>query len=97
IKLAIENHPDIILLDIIMPKSNGLNLLHSLRQDSWGKNVPVIIWSNVSDPQTRKHAEEHGIKTYLIKTDWSLNEAVGKIKEELESHATDKKTSLIKL
>src|SRR5258708_6807474 len=48
LELSLTHHPDIILLDILMPKMDGMTMLTKLREDSWGKTVPVIILTNVS-------------------------------------------------
>ncbi len=45
---ALGQHPDVILLDVMMPKVDGLAMLKTLREDSWGKNVPVLILTNIS-------------------------------------------------
>ncbi len=46
---ALRNHPDLILLDILMPVMDGMTMLGKLREDSWGKEVPVILLTNLSD------------------------------------------------
>src|SRR5438876_10549070 len=45
--LALEQHPDLILLDVLMPKMDGITMMTQLRQDDWGKIVPVDILTNV--------------------------------------------------
>lgn len=45
--MALEEHPDIILLDLVMPRMDGMSMMKNLRQDSWGKSVPVIILTNL--------------------------------------------------
>lgn len=47
LKTALENHPDIILLDIRMPKMDGLTVMEKLRANEWGENVPIIIFTNL--------------------------------------------------
>lgn len=81
IQLALRNKPDLILLDIILPKMDGLTMLKMLREDSWGKNVPVIILSNVNDQQKISQAMQHGVYDYVIKTDLILNDLVKEVKE----------------
>ncbi len=49
LRMALENHPSVIILDVRMPKMNGVNVLEALRKDQWGANVPVIILTNL-DP-----------------------------------------------
>ena len=48
---AVTEHPDLILLDILMPKMNGMAMIKKLRNDLWGANVPVIVLTNVESPE----------------------------------------------
>lgn len=83
LKMALENHPDLILLDIIMPHMDGLTFLKELRKDKWGKSVPVMILSNLSNPETEKEAAQYAIKDYIIKTDFCLTDILKKINDIL--------------
>lgn len=82
--LARESHPDCILLDILMPGTNGLAMMQSLRMDEWGKKVPIIILTNLE-------ANDRMISTilrdkpayYLLKSDTKLEELTEKIKDVL--------------
>lgn len=87
LRLAIKKHPDLILLDLLMPKVDGLTMLKKLREDPWGLQANVIILTNISDPD--KVAEgmstgPSGTYEYLIKSNWSLDEVVARIKQKLE-------------
>lgn len=82
---ALSVKPDLILLDIILPKMDGLTMLGKLRQDSWGKNVPVIVLSNLSDPLDIAKAAIDGVHEYLVKVDWEIKDVVKKIREKLKS------------
>lgn len=81
IVLALKNKPDLILLDIILPKMDGLTMLKMLREDSWGKTVPVIILSNVTDQEKISEAMKLGVYDYIIKTNLILNDLVKQVKE----------------
>lgn len=81
--VALEHHPDLILLDIVMPKMNGMDVLQKLRKDEWGKNVPIILLTNLSDSEKVEDAMKYGVYDYLIKTDWELKDVVKKVKEKL--------------
>ena len=83
--MAKANHPDLILLDIIMPVMDGITMLKTLRDDEWGKDVPVMLLTNLSEEE--KIAEAFGLGSfgYLIKTNWSLADVTKKIKEKLNS------------
>ncbi|OGF18771.1 hypothetical protein A3G56_02565 [Candidatus Falkowbacteria bacterium RIFCSPLOWO2_12_FULL_45_10] len=80
---ALANHPDIILLDIIMPKMDGLTVLEKLRQDEWGKEVPVIILTNLSDSDKVAEAMKNRAYDFLVKADWKLEDIVRKVREKL--------------
>jgi len=80
---ALANHPDIILLDIIMPKMDGLTVLEKLRQDEWGKEVPVIILTNLSDSDKVAEAMKNRAYDFLVKADWKLEDIVRKVNEKL--------------
>ena len=81
---AFENHPDLILLDIVMPKMDGISMLRKLRDDEWGKNVPVIILSNLSDAEMTAEAVKEKVSDYLIKSDWNLEDLLERIKDRLK-------------
>lgn len=80
---SISQKPELILLDIVMPKMDGLTMLEKLREDSWGKKVPVIVLTNLSSGAEMSRSAENGVSGYLVKTDWKLEDVVKKIKEIL--------------
>lgn len=84
LKLAFKNKPDLVLLDIILPKMDGLSMLKLLRQDAWGKNVPVIILSNVNSQHKIAEAMKDGVYDYIIKTDLILKDLVKEVKDVTE-------------
>jgi two-component system phosphate regulon response regulator PhoB len=75
--------PDLVLLDVLMPRMDGIHMLREMRSHEWGKDVPVIILSNLSDDRRVAESMIHGVYDYLIKTDWSLEEVAHKVKERL--------------
>jgi DNA-binding response OmpR family regulator len=75
--------PDIILLDIILPKGNGLELLKKIKGDSRTASIPVIVFSNLSSDENIKTAKEYGAVQYIIKANVSPLEVVNKVKEIL--------------
>lgn len=83
LKSAFEHHPDLILLDIVMPKMDGMTMLSKLRQDEWGKKANVIILSNISDADKIEEAAERGSDEYLIKADWNVIDVAQKIRDIL--------------
>jgi len=85
--LALARHPDLILLDLLMPKFDGISMLKDLRQDAWGAKAQVIILTNVNDPSRVAEGMEaglNGVYEYLIKTDWTLDNLINKIDKKLK-------------
>lgn len=83
---ALEQHPDLILLDIFMPKMDGLVMLQKLRLDKWGKKVPVIILTNLNPNSNSviNSVLQNEPAYYLVKSDVKLEGIVDKIKEVLK-------------
>lgn len=79
LNLAKEKVPDLILLDLILPKKHGLEVLRELKENEKTKDVPVIVLTNVEDLEEIDKAIKLGAKTYLVKTDFTLEEVVNKI------------------
>jgi two-component system, OmpR family, alkaline phosphatase synthesis response regulator PhoP len=84
LRAALGMHPDLILLDIILPGIDGVTLLSSLRADEWGAKVPVIILTNLNDASTIEESRKKGVNSYLVKTDWKLNDVVDKVRSTLD-------------
>jgi DNA-binding response OmpR family regulator len=81
--LALSKHPDIILLDILMPKLDGLSMLKRLKEDRWGTFAPVIILTNLGDNEKMAEALELGVVGYLVKAEVQLSDLVLKVKKVL--------------
>lgn len=79
-KLVNKNKPDLIVLDLILPKMDGWEFLKRVKADEKLRDIPVVIISNLSDEDSRKRGIELGAKDYLAKVNYSLDELVGKIK-----------------
>ena len=82
--LVKKEKPDLIILDILLPKKNGVSFLKEKNKDPEIAKVPVVALSNYDHPETRKEALALGVKDYLIKTDFTPKELVKKIKEYLK-------------
>jgi len=80
---ALLGHPDLILLDIIMPKMDGVTMLTKLREDEWGKKVPVVILTNLSDDDMVSKSIQNGVFDYLVKADWKIEDLIDIIKRKL--------------
>ncbi|MBU4030657.1 response regulator [Patescibacteria group bacterium] len=79
-----EELPDLILLDIVMPKKGGFEVMEELNQDDKLKNIPVIIISNSGQPVELSRIKKLGAVDWLIKTDFNPQEVVNKIKKHLK-------------
>jgi len=84
LSMAIKERPDLILLDLMLPKMDGLSLLSELRRDDWGKDVPVIVITilNATD-ERRAKAKELNVVEYIDKSKYQLDEIIQKIKKAL--------------
>lgn len=89
LKIALAEHPDLMLIDIVMPKMGGLAMLGQIRKDDWGKDVKCIILTNVDDIGEIDRAmklvdiEGYGSFEYFVKTDVKIEEVVEKVKQKL--------------
>jgi CheY-like chemotaxis protein len=75
--------PDLILLDLIMPKLNGFDVLQALKKDAPTAHIPVIILSNLGQDRDVQQAMDAGATAYFIKTDLSLQALVQRVEETL--------------
>ncbi len=80
---ALAEHPDLILLDIVMPKIDGATMLKKLREDTWGKNAQVIMLTNLTDAEKVNFVMSEGAYDFLVKGDWSLEDLLAKIRLKL--------------
>ena len=73
--------PDIILLDLVLPGLDGFGILKKLKTDKRTSTVPVIIFSNLSDPKDVQQAKENGAAEFIVKANYTLDEIAEKIKK----------------
>ena len=83
IRLAKEKVPDLILLDLVLPKIMGLEVLKELRGGKKTKDIPVIVLTNSEDMQDIQRVMDLGATTYLVKSNYELQEVVKKIQTVL--------------
>lgn len=81
--LAKSEMPDLVLLDIILPKLDGYEVLEGLKKDAATRNIPVILLTNLESTEDIQRAFDKGATTYLVKSDYRLEDVVKKIKETL--------------
>jgi DNA-binding response OmpR family regulator len=83
LQIALDEHPDLMLLDIVMPIMDGLVTLKKIREDNWGKNAKIIMLTNLSDNDKISAAVAEGSFEYIVKSDWKMEDVVKKIKAQL--------------
>ncbi len=84
LRLVKTEKPDLILLDLILPKINGFEVLEKLKEDQGTKDIPVIVLTHLEEMEDVQKAIELGAKDYLVKANYSLKEVVEKIKKALQ-------------
>ncbi|MDP3727764.1 MAG: response regulator [bacterium] len=75
-----SERPDLVLLDLILPRKHGLDVLREMRADPSIAAIPVIVLTNIESGDAIKEATELGARAYLIKTNYSLDEVLEKVK-----------------
>lgn len=83
LELMRKNKPDLILLDIIMPKMGGFELMEETAKDEELKDIPIIIISNSGQPVEIDRAQRLGAKDWLVKTDFDLQEVLDKVIKQI--------------
>ncbi len=84
LELALSMKPDIILLDLMMPEMTGDQTLEHLRQDAWGKNVKVIILTNMGEQEIPPKVKELGVSGIILKADMTPRQVADIVKKELD-------------
>ena len=82
LSLALAEHPDVTLLDVVMPKMDGMTVLQRIRENEWGKDAKVIMLTNLSEQEKISQAAEKGVSDYLVKADWDIESIIQKVKEK---------------
>lgn len=85
IRLAREEAPDLVLLDLIMPKLQGFEVLAALKRDPATRSIPIIVLSNLGQEQDVERAMAAGALAYFVKANFSLQELVRTVEQVLEA------------
>lgn len=81
--VALKERPSLILLDQLMPVMDGTTMLEELRKDDWGRGVPVIMMTNMSQVNTMNASIKAGVNDFVLKADVELEKIVDMVKERL--------------
>lgn len=81
LKIMREVMPDLILLDIIMPKMGGFEVMEEMGKEPELKKIPVVVISNSGQPVELDKAQKLGAKDWLIKTEFDPREVIEKVKK----------------
>ena len=83
LNMAKTEKPELILLDLVLPKMHGFEVLKALKEDAETKDIPIIVLTNLESMGDVEKALELGATTYLVKASYTLEEVVSKIKKAL--------------
>ncbi len=84
LRLARSEKPDLILLDLILPKVHGFEVLKVLKKDPKTKDIPILVLTNLESTSDVEKALELGATTYLVKASYDLEDVVKKVKDALK-------------
>ena len=79
LSLAVSEHPDLILLDVMMPKISGFDVLDILRNTPETTNIRVIMLTALSQPKDKERAEQLGVDDYLVKSQVVIGDVVERV------------------
>lgn len=83
-EVAEKEKPDLIMLDLVMPKMGGIDVLKKIRGEEWGKDIPVIVETQLSDMESMGEGVALGVRGYLVKSDYSLDDILHQIEDILK-------------
>ena len=84
LRLAKNKNPDLVILDLVLPKTNGFEVLKTLKETQETARIPVIVLTNLEAMEDIQKALSLGATTYLVKANYTLQELVEKVKSVLE-------------
>jgi CheY-like chemotaxis protein len=81
-----DTKPDLVLLDIVMPKKDGFGVMEEMKEDELIKDIPVIIVSNSGQPVELERAKNLGVKDWIIKTEFDPMEVVSMVNNYFDNN-----------
>lgn len=85
LELTEKMKPDIILLDLMMPEMDGDEMLTKLRATAWGKDIKVIILTNVGEQEAPESVKKQNLRRFIVKAEMTPRQVAEMVKEELAS------------
>lgn len=85
VELVEKMRPDIMLLDIRMPEMDGAQALTEIRKHEWGRNIPVLILTNVGEEEAPNELKDLNVLSYIVKADLTPSQVVKHVKEALKT------------
>ena len=83
LKLIQDMKPDIVLLDLMMPEMNGEEMLQKLRTSDWGKDIKVIILTNMGESEAPASIKEMQVEAFILKANMTPRQVAEIVKEHL--------------
>ncbi|MDO4781135.1 MAG: response regulator [Candidatus Saccharibacteria bacterium] len=87
VELAESFRPDIILLDMQMPETDGTEALAAIRAQEWGKNIPVIILTNLGEEEAPAELQQLQVAKYIVKANMTPRQVVAEVKTVIDSRS----------
>jgi len=83
LELVLAFHPDIVLLDLMMPEMNGEEMLQKLREDVWGKSVKVVVLTNMGEQEVPAGIRDLQVSSFILKADMTPRQVAELVKKQL--------------
>jgi DNA-binding response OmpR family regulator len=83
LELAEKMRPDIILLDLMMPEMNGDEMLKRMRATDWGKNIKVIILTNMGEQEAPQSVKHENVRRFIVKAEMTPRQVAEMVRQEL--------------
>jgi len=83
LQLCEQMKPDMVLLDLMMPEMNGDEMLEKMRKTDWGKDIKVIILTNVGEQESPDSLKDLGITAFIVKADMTPRQVADLVKSKL--------------
>jgi DNA-binding response OmpR family regulator len=85
LSLCEQMKPDLVLLDLMMPEMNGDEMLEKMRATDWGKNIRVIILTNVSEQEAPEKLKSLSVRAFVVKAEMTPSQVADLAKKQLSS------------